>query len=270
MCLKAEICVCTQQAMSETELDAANTVLEAASGEDDVVEDHGGDVWRYDETVLNELEDFLGKIDTGAEDEPMSEEDSQAANLLKEVNAELADAQKEIEQLKTENASLSRKLDAGPLCDDEEYLEAYDRATAAAKKTKTLWEDLKDTRAELAETTLTLYKVPESEHADGPKVPHKYGRLKLNKLALDVHLIGGESLELINKSKEGHQHVSRLDLSVIDEVSVFEDDKCKFKVKSPNGAYIMEAASAADAKSWSRAVQISIQVAKKRSAQAGK
>ena len=66
MCLKAEICVCTQQAMSETELDAANTVLEAASGEDDVVEDHGGDVWRYDETVLNELEDFLGKVNDAA------------------------------------------------------------------------------------------------------------------------------------------------------------------------------------------------------------
>ena len=50
-----------QHAMSENELEAAGTVLEAASGEDQ--EEHGGgDVWRYDETVLNELEDFLGKV----------------------------------------------------------------------------------------------------------------------------------------------------------------------------------------------------------------
>ena len=60
-----------------------------------------------------------------------------------------------------------------------------------------------------------------------------------------------------------------------------ESNDCQFKVKSKNGAYVMEgnhapmlsgctnsvlvvAANASDAKSWARAVQISIRVAKAR------
>lgn len=222
----------------------------------------GGDVWRYDDTVLNELEDFLGRIDQGDTEEPPKEEDAAVRKLLDEVQQELSEAKAEIAKLKEENDRFSRRLDCGSLGDDEEYLEMYQKAFDARRLSQRLWQDLKDTYAELAEDKLTLYKVPDSQHADKPAVPSKYGQLKLNKMTLDVHLVGGETLELINKSKEGHQHVSKLDLTFIDQVGVVKDNDCAFKVKSANGAYVMTASNPSEAKSWARAIDVSIRVAR--------
>eukprot|EP00656_Telonema_subtile_P045691 TRINITY_DN51957_c0_g1_i3.p1 TRINITY_DN51957_c0_g1~~TRINITY_DN51957_c0_g1_i3.p1 ORF type:complete len:252 (+),score=67.97 TRINITY_DN51957_c0_g1_i3:200-955(+) len=238
----------------------------AAHGEDSESEQScGGDVWRYDDTVLNELESFLGKIDMN-EEESAPEEDSAAAKLLKEVQDELVDARKEIETLTIENERMEKRVNAGPLGQDEEYLEAYEKAEAVAKANQRLYEELKDTWEETSAAALSLYKVPESEHQAKPNVPSKFGHLTLNSMALKVHLIGGESLELINESKEGHQHVSRLDLCHINEVGVLPDNDKSFKVKSANGSYIMLAHTAAEAKSWARSIEISIKVAKAKKA----
>eukprot|EP00658_Telonema_sp_P-2_P070735 TRINITY_DN6014_c0_g1_i2.p1 TRINITY_DN6014_c0_g1~~TRINITY_DN6014_c0_g1_i2.p1 ORF type:complete len:241 (-),score=59.21 TRINITY_DN6014_c0_g1_i2:279-1001(-) len=235
-----------------------STIEFAAEGEDN---DYDGDVWRYDNTVLNELEDFLSGIDSGTREKPAEAEDDTVKKLLAEVQQELADAKAEITQLRTDNAKMKRVMELG---DDPAYATAYVDAEQAAKKSQRLWEDLKDVHSEISETTLDLYKVPSSKHADNGGVISKRGRLKLNNMDLDVELIGGETLELTNCSKEGHKHCSRLDLTYINEVGIVKNNECAFKVKSVNGAYIMATQTPDDAKSWCRAIEISIRVARQR------
>lgn len=40
-------------------------------------------------------------------------------------------------------------------------------------------------------------------------------------------------------------------------MGVVKDNDCAFKVKSANGAYVMQAANSSDAKSWARAIDVS-------------
>merc|ERR1711865_584985 len=71
----------------------------------------GTDAWRYDETVLDDLEDFLNKVEGSEEKAAPAEADPQALKLLEEVRFELAEARGEVAQLTTENRLMTNRLD---------------------------------------------------------------------------------------------------------------------------------------------------------------
>jgi len=240
--------------------------LEFNAGDDFVT--GGTDAWRYDETVLDDLEDFLNKVEGSEEKAAPAEADPQALKLLEEVRFELAEARGEVAQLTTENRLMTNRLD-GSGDTETEYARAMKAAEAALETTNTLYSDYKDACEEASRLGLKLYAVPDSVHAEKTMVPNKKGAVKLNKMTLLVDLVGGQTLELINESKEGHKHVSKLDLTFIDEVGVVVGNETSFKVKSKNGSYIMTAGTAQEAKSWARAIEISIKVAKKKMKERG-
>jgi len=229
----------------------------------------GGDSWQYDETVLDELEDFLTMVEGDGSTAAPAEDDGTAKKLLDEVKFELAEAKGEIQQLTTENRLMSNRLDGDGGDAVSEYANARSVAEAALDKTERMYQDYKDSCAEASQLAFKLYSVSDSKHAAKAAVPNKKGAVKLNKMALMIDLVGGQTLELINESKEGHKHVSKLDLTFIDEVGVIDGEPCSFKVKSKNGSYIMTAGSAQEAKSWARAIEISIRVAKKKMEERG-
>ena len=78
---------------------------------------------------------------------------------------------------------------------------------------------------------------------------------------LYCELIGGATLELSDTSQPGHCHVSKISLAHIIEVKMTGKHKTAFSVATAGGAYIMTAVTEPEAKSWVRAVQVSMKVA---------
>lgn len=70
--------------------------------------------------------------------------------------------------------------------------------------------------------------IPES--AKTAAGPAKRGMLSMGKKKLDCELIGGETLELSDRSQEGHCHVSKISLRFIKDVKVVENPKNSFGV----------------------------------------
>ena len=86
---------------------------------------------------------------------------------------------------------------------------------------------------------------------------------------LECELIGGATLELSDTSQQGHVHVSKISLSHITVVKQIAQP-LSFCVTTAGGSYIMAAGSEAECKSWVRAIQVSIKVAKAKMAAAKK
>jgi len=60
--------------------------------------------------------------------------------------------------------------------------------------------------------------------------PAKRGLLSMGKKKLDCELIGGETLELSDRSQDGHCHVSKISLRFIKDVKVVDNPKNSFGV----------------------------------------
>ena len=78
---------------------------------------------------------------------------------------------------------------------------------------------------------------------------------------LDCELIGGKTLELSDTSQTGHVHVSKISLSHIKAVKMLANPPKSLCVTTGGGSYIMTAGSDSEAKSWVRAIQVSVKVA---------
>lgn len=241
----------------------------------------GADAWRFDDTKLDDLEDFLRQVEA-AEAKPLDGEDKPASpspppmsnnilQLIRDVNNELAEAQREVLVLRDENQMLKDDLERqrSQSKDDEEMADLYDQAEESYKITENKIALLEESRKEYYELMLATMKCPEREKA-GSGGPAKRGMLSMGAKKLECELIGGETLELSDRSQSGHCHVSKITLSYIKEVKMVENPRNSFGVTTAGGSYVMTASSESEAKSWVRAVQVSIKVAqaKKKSAEA--
>jgi len=230
----------------------------------------GADAWRFDDTKLDDLEDFLRQVEA-AEGTPAAGS-SQAPTpapmsnnilqLIRDVNNELAEAQREVLVLRDENQMLKEDLDRlrSIKADDEEMADLFDQADSAYNDTVEKLSILEETRKEYYELMLASMKVPDRRWAKGGG-PAKRGQLSMGSKKLECELIGGETLELSDRSQDGHCHVSKIKLSFIKEVKMVEQPRNSFGVTTAGGSYVMTAGSESEAKSWVRAVQVSIKVA---------
>lgn len=236
------------------------------------------DAWRFDDTKLDDLEDFLRQVENaetppvegGAKPTPAPMSNN-ILQLIRDVNNELAEAQREVLVLRDENQML--KEDLGKLSsskgNDEEQADLFDAAEAAYETTKEKVALLEETRKEYYELMLAAIAVPERRWGKGGG-PAKRGILNMGAKQLECELIGGETLELSDASQDGHCHVSKISLAYIKEVKMVENPRNSFGVTTAGGSYVMTACSEGEAKSWVRAVQVSKTVALKRAAAAGK
>jgi hypothetical protein len=235
----------------------------------------GADAWRFDDTKLDDLEDFLRQVEQ-AEVEDVAPEQEKATpppmsnnilQLIRDVNNELAEAQREVLVLRDENQQLREQdLKLRDRADnDEELADLYDAAEAAAQKTAEVIAQLEESKKEYFELKLASLKPPE-RHDRRSGGPAKRGTLAMGAKKLDCELIGGETLELSDRSQDGHCHVSKISLSHIMEVKTVDSPKNSFCVTTQGGSYVMTAGTESEAKSWVRSVQVSIKVAKAKAA----
>jgi len=248
----------------------------------DFNEDDENDMWRFDDTRLDDLEDFLRQV---SEDptydiadlpkSPKSPKKSKATGkpsapgmsnnvlqLIRDVNNELANAQREVLVLRDEKCKLLDMMDRyeTDMQVDEELRDLYDAAADAEATTEEKFKELEEMRREhyeLKAATCGMHAPTRHTKTNGPS---KRGLLTMkgNK-KLDCELIGGETWELSDRSRSGHVHVSKIGLTHVEEVKVVS--KYQFGVKTERGTYIMEAATESEAKSWVRAITVSKKVA---------
>merc|ERR1712086_634181 len=143
---------------------------------------------------------------------------------------------------------------------DSEIAELHRVATGHEKYSIELTSKLEDARGEVHELKQQLLALPPKREV-GPKGPAKRGTLTMGAKTLYCELIGGATLELSDTSQPGHCHVSKISLAHIIEVKMTGKPKTAFSVATAGGAYIMTAVTEAEAKSWVRAVQVSMKVA---------
>merc|ERR1719183_2598266 len=152
-------------------------------------EDHGegADAWRFDDTKLDDLEDFLRQVEAAEVEDlgsgpvakatpaPMS---NNILQLIRDVNNELAEAQREVLVLRDENQQLrDEEIKLRDRADnDEELQDLYDEADAAAKKTIDTIAMLEEARKEFYELKMASIKVPE-RHDRRTGGPAKRGTL---------------------------------------------------------------------------------------------
>eukprot|EP00658_Telonema_sp_P-2_P042402 TRINITY_DN30437_c0_g1_i1.p1 TRINITY_DN30437_c0_g1~~TRINITY_DN30437_c0_g1_i1.p1 ORF type:complete len:230 (+),score=56.45 TRINITY_DN30437_c0_g1_i1:207-896(+) len=218
---------------------------------------------------LDELEAFLREVEMGGsskEQEINEKPPENIVQLLRDVNNELADAQREVLQLRDENVTLKDRLNSQPgrgnesVDRDDEIAELHRVATGHEKYSIDLTRKLEEARQEAAELKQELLLLPKRADA-GPKGPAKRGQLMMGAKTLSCELIGGETLELSDTSQPGHTHVSKISLAHINDVKLVTKPPKSFSVSTAGGAYIMTASTDAEAKSWVRACQISMKVA---------
>merc|ERR1711998_380663 len=218
---------------------------------------------------LDELEAFLREVEQSGpeeEDKINAKPPENIVKLLRDVNNELAEAQREVLQLRDENMSLQERqksagIENGDDMDrDTEIAELHRVATGHEKYSIELQRKLEEARGEVHELKQELLKLP-NKKKDGPKGPAKRGALAMGSKTLQCELIGGETLELSDTSQPGHCHVSKISLAHIIEVKMTGKPKTAFSVATAGGAYIMSATTEAEAKSWVRAIQVSMKVA---------
>jgi len=220
---------------------------------------------------LDELEAFLKEVESAGPEKEKEINDKPPENiikLLRDVNNELADAQREVLQLRDENMTLRDRMgsqggatQAGDVEDrDSEIAELHRVATGHEDYSKKLTKKLEAAMDESNELQQKLLELPKKADA-GPKGPAKRGNLKMGPKTLHCELIGGATLELSDTSQAGHTHVSKISLAHILDVKVTNKPPDSFSVSTAGGAYIMTATTEAEAKSWVRAVQVSMKVA---------
>eukprot|EP00656_Telonema_subtile_P049403 TRINITY_DN6136_c0_g1_i1.p1 TRINITY_DN6136_c0_g1~~TRINITY_DN6136_c0_g1_i1.p1 ORF type:complete len:264 (-),score=76.47 TRINITY_DN6136_c0_g1_i1:241-1032(-) len=217
---------------------------------------------------LDELEAFLREVESSGpekEKEINANPPDNIVKLLRDVNSELADAQRQVLQLRDENMTLRDRVansnePDGETDRDEEIAELHRVATGHEKYSVELTRKLEEARQEAAELNKQLLALPKKADT-GPKGPAKRGNLNMGTKVLFCELIGGATLELSDKSQAGHVHVSKISLAHVLDVKTTNKPPNSFSVSTAGGAYIMTAKTEAEAKSWVRSVQISIQVA---------
>jgi len=219
---------------------------------------------------LDELEAFLKEVESGGPEKEKEVNDNPPENivkLLRDVNNELAEAQREVLQLRDENMTLRDRMASSTgdsKGDDEdegeEIAELHRVATGHEEYSKKLTKKLEAAMEESHELQQQLLAMPKKADA-GPKGPAKRGSLKMGPKTLFCELIGGATLELSDTSQPGHTHVSKISLAHILDVKVTNKPPNSFSVSTAGGAYIMTGITEADAKSWVRAVQVSMKVA---------
>merc|ERR1711934_257923 len=271
--------VVNQAKMSDDLADIQNMLDEEDAIQPDD-EDHGdgADAWRFDDTRLDDLEDFLRQVEQAEVEQiddveaapskatppPMS---NNILQLIRDVNNELAEAQREVLVLRDENQALKEeeKRLRDRAHNDEELGDLFDAADEAEQASKDAVQTLTELKKEYYELMLASMKAPERalRRAGGPA---KRGGLMMGAKKLDCELIGGETLELSDRSQDGHCHVSKISLNHINEVKTVDSPKNSFCVTTAGGSYVMTAATEGEAKSWVRSVQVSIKVAKARQA----
>jgi len=241
-------------------------------GELNDLEDGEDGAWRFDDTRLDELEQFLQQVEidtaptprgTIPTPPPMS---AGILQLIRDVNNELAEAQREVLVLRDENGNLRGTLDRLENSNgtDEELADLHDAAACAEDKTAeaiALVEEQKREFYELKRATMSV----SDRFKRSKSGPAKRGVLGMGNKKLDCELIGGQSLELSDRSQDGHVHVSKIKLSHVLSVKMVESAaKNSFGVTTAGGTYIMTAGNESEAKSWVRAIQVSIKVAKQK------
>lgn len=236
----------------------------------------GADAWRFDDTKLDDLEDFLRQVEaaettpvTGGASPTPAPMSNNILQLIRDVNNELAEAQREVLVLRDENQMLKDSLSEhrSKQADDETMADLFDAADAAYAETVEKVSLLEEQRKEFYELMMASIKVPDRRWQKGGG-PAKRGILSMGQKQLECELIGGETLELSDRSQDGHCHVSKITLAFIKEVKMVENPRNSFGVTTAGGSYVMTASSESEAKSWVRAVQVSIKVAKAKAAAA--
>jgi len=216
---------------------------------------------------LDELEAFLREVENNPDGEAKinAKPPANIVRLLRDVNNELAEAQREVLQLRDENMTLQDRQQAAGYDEedvdrDTEIAELHRVATGHEKYSIELTSKLEETRSEVHELKQQLLALPPKKDT-GPKGPAKRGSLSMGAKTLHCELIGGATLELSDTSQAGHCHVSKISLAHIIEVKMTGKPKTAFSVATAGGAYIMTAITEAEAKSWVRAIQVSMKVA---------
>jgi len=214
---------------------------------------------------LDELEEFLRQVESQGPAEIAKINERPPENivkLLRDVNNELAEAQREVLQLRDENMAL--KEDCSKYSDKEhERDQQISELRTCIDENTGFTTELTDEFNRLGHECRDLRERAMNEKAG--MGPAKRGSLSMGAKKLDCELIGGQTLELSDTSQPGHCHVSKISLSHILEVKTVDNPRDSFCVTTEGGSYIMTASSSSEAKSWVRSVQVSVKVAKARS-----
>merc|ERR1711934_1026801 len=197
---------------------------------------------------LDELEAFLREVESSGPEKEAEINASPPDNiikLLRDVNNELADAQREVLQLRDENMTLrdrmttegaTRKKDAGDV-DREFEMEELRRVTVGHEEySAKLAQELAAAREEADQAKEVLEALPKKQDT-GPKGPAKRGNLNMGPKTLFCELIGGETLELSDTSQAGHTHVSKISLAHILDVKLTGKPANGFSVSTAGGLY---------------------------------
>jgi len=221
---------------------------------------------------LDELEEFLKTVEAQGPAEIAKINEKPPENivrLLRDVNNELAEAQREVLQLRDENMALMEEKGKYQTQENERDGELED-LRRVIEENKAFSNQLTTEISETGNQCRDLRTKAMADKRNAGMGPAKRGILSMGAKRLDCELIGGQTLELSDTSQEGHCHVSKISLSHIIEVKIVDNPKDSFCVTTEGGSYIMTASTDSEAKSWVRSVQVSIKVAKAKKAAAGK
>jgi len=213
---------------------------------------------------LDELESFLKEVEAQGPSEIARINESPPENivrLVRDVNNELAEAQREVLQLRDENMALKEEC-AKYTAKENERDDEVEQLKKVVEDNEAFTAELNEQLAGVNGDCSVLREEAMKRESKANMGPAKRGGLMMGTKKLDCELIGGQSLELSDTSQVGHCHVSKIALSHILEVKVVESPKDSFCVTTEGGSYIMTASTDSEAKSWVRSIQVSIKVAK--------